>query len=84
MATLPISLRVLLENLLRNEDGFSVGREVSYGLSITGGSTTSYAGTVGAIDQSHFAEHRYGFGLFSYVYEAPNGRAFDVVNYWVE
>jgi hypothetical protein len=53
-------------------------------LSITGGETTSYSGSVGAIDADHFGKHRYSYGLFTYVHELPDGRAFDVVNYWVE
>jgi hypothetical protein len=64
--------------------GFTLGREDELGLSISGGSTTSFAGTVGAIDRDHFGEQRYSFGLFTYVHELPDGRAFDVVNYWVE
>ena len=64
--------------------GFSIGAETSNALTITSGSSTSYSGTVGAIDASHFANEQYRFGLFTYPYETASGRQFEVVNYWVE
>jgi hypothetical protein len=64
--------------------GFTVGAETSDSLTVTSGSSTSYSGTVGAIDAGHFADEQYSFGLFTYPYETPSGRKFQVVNYWVE
>ena len=65
--------------------GFTVGTSVGNSLSITAGESTSYTGTVGAIDEDHFAEERFDFGLFTYVYTDPlTGREFEVLDYWVE
>lgn len=65
--------------------GFSVGASVSNSLRVTSGQSTTYTGVVGAIDATHFAAHRYSFGLFTYVYRDPfTGREFEVLDYWTE
>ncbi|HEY3500376.1 MAG TPA: VCBS repeat-containing protein, partial [Polyangiaceae bacterium] len=64
--------------------GFSVGAEVERNLSVTHGKSTSYAGSIGAIDSEHFADNLYTFGLFTYKHRAANGQEFEVINYWVD
>jgi len=64
--------------------GFKVGGSVSDNLTVVSGKSTSYQGSVGAIDAAHFAQNQYDFGLFTYPYKAPSGVQFEVLNYWVK
>lgn len=64
--------------------GFKVGGSVSDNLIVVSGKSTSYSGTVGAIDATHFAQNQYNFGLFTYPYHAPSGAQFEALNYWVK
>jgi hypothetical protein len=63
---------------------FEVGASASSSLTVVSGKSTSYAGTVGAIDAAHFAQNQYNVGLFSYPYKTPSGAQFEVLNYWVK
>ena len=65
--------------------GVSVGVESTRTWRVTSGSETTYTGVVGAIDAANFAQNRYSFGLFTYVYDASSARQqFQVLHYWVE
>lgn len=65
--------------------GGSVGAEASATFQVTSGASTTYTGAVGSIGAGDFAEHRYSFGLFTYVHrDAATGQEFEVVDYWVE
>jgi hypothetical protein len=65
--------------------GVTIGASAESSWKVTSGTSTTYTGVVGAIDAAHFAEHRYLFGLFSYVRRDPTtGQQFQVLNYWVE
>ncbi|HEY3668967.1 MAG TPA: hypothetical protein VGL19_23380, partial [Polyangiaceae bacterium] len=64
--------------------GFKVGASTSDNLTVVSGKSTSYAGSVGAIDAAHFAQNQYDFGLFTYPYETGSGAQFEVLNYWVK
>jgi hypothetical protein len=63
--------------------GFSVGVSGARSLTISHGDSSLYSGTIGSIDAANFADHRYQFGLFTYL-QALEGQEFEVVNYWVE
>jgi len=72
--------------------GFSIGRDVEHGMSISTGKTTTFSGTVSNIDTPFFIPaNQYRFGIFSYYYQEPNptssrsaNQQFQVVNYWVD
>jgi hypothetical protein len=65
--------------------GFTVGASVGSSLSLTRGTSTIYAGSVGAIDSANFPANGYSYGLFAYTYnDAQSGQEFEVINYWVE
>jgi len=64
--------------------GFKVGASAASNLTVVSGKSTSYSGSVGAIDAAHFAQNQYNFGLFTYPYKAPSGAQFEVLNYWVK
>jgi hypothetical protein len=65
--------------------GVTVGVEATDDWQITSGTSTSYTGVIGAIDEAHYAANRYAFGLFTYVHRAPGTRQqFQVLIYWVE
>jgi hypothetical protein len=65
--------------------GVTVGVEASDTWQITSGTSTTYTGVVGAIDEAHFAQNRYSFGLFTYVHRDPaTQQQFQVLDYWVE
>lgn len=65
--------------------GFGVGAEVSATLGFSVGESTEFKGTVGGLDPDTFdPADQYDYGLFSYVYEHPDGQQFKVINYWVE
>jgi len=64
--------------------GFKVGASTASNLTVVSGKSTSYSGSVGAIDAAHFAQNQYKFGLFTYPFKAGNGAQFEVLNYWVK
>jgi len=65
--------------------GFTVGSTLGSSLTVTSGESTTYTGTVGAIDAANFPIHGFSFGLFTYVHTDPfSGREFEVIDYWVE
>ena len=65
--------------------GFTVGASVSSSLALTRGTSTIYAGSVGAIDSLNFPSSGYSYGLFAYTFhDALSGQEFEVINYWVE
>ena len=65
--------------------GFTVGASLSANLSISKGTSTIYAGSVGAIDAGNFAANSYNYGLFVYTFQdTPSAQEFEVINYWVE
>jgi len=64
--------------------GFTVGASSAANLTVVSGKSTSYAGSVGAIDAAHFAKNQYNFGLFTYPYKTGSGSQFEVLNYWVK
>jgi len=65
--------------------GVTIGATAESSWKVTSGTSTTYTGVVGAIDAAHFAEHRYLFGLFTYVRRDPTtGQQYQVLNYWVE
>lgn len=65
--------------------GYSVGTGVDHSLRISHGKESNYVGMVSNLPRESFAANGYEFGLFTYVYEAPeSGQQFEVVNYWVE
>jgi hypothetical protein len=66
--------------------GGSVGGSVDAGLSWGSTSATAYAGAVGSLPAESFAENQYGFGLFTYLFNAGDQTKpqFEVVHYWVE
>ena len=64
--------------------GFKVGASTASNLTVVSGQSTSYSGSVGAIDAAHFAQNQYKFGLFTYPFKAGNGAQFEVLNYWVK
>jgi hypothetical protein len=65
--------------------GFGVGAEVSATLGFSVGESTEFKGTVGGLDPATFdPDDQYDYGMFSYVYEHPDGQQFKVINYWVE
>ena len=65
-------------------------------MQVSHGDSTTYSGTVGSIDAEHFADHRYEFGLFTYLQSLCRERVhpdrgseticqeIEVVNFWVE
>ena len=65
--------------------GFTVGASASASLSISRGTSTIYAGSVGAIDAGNFANNVYSYGLFAYTFkDQASAQEFEVINYWVE
>jgi len=64
--------------------GFTVGASAASNLTVVSGKSTSYSGSVGAIDAAHFAQNQYNFGLFTYPYKTSSGVEFEVLNYWVK
>lgn len=66
--------------------GGSVGASVEAGLSWGTSQSTIYRGTVGDIAPSDFGEHRFSYGLFTYIYNYGDAskQQFEVINYWVE
>ena len=64
--------------------GFTVGASSAANLTVVSGKSTSYAGSVGAIDAAHFAKNQYNFGLFTYPYKTGSGSQFEVLNHWVK
>jgi hypothetical protein len=65
--------------------GFTVGASRESTLMVTSGTETSYVGSVGSLGAGAFADHLYGFGLFTYVQADPTtGQQFEVLNYWIE
>ena len=63
--------------------GYSVGAGFENNLTVTSGMSTTYTGVVGNIDEQHFAENQYSFGIFTYVQDWT-GQEIEVINYWVE
>ena len=63
---------------------FKVGASSSANLTVVSGKSTSYSGSVGAIDAAHFAQNQYKFGLFTYPFKTGSGTQFEVLNYWVK
>ena len=63
--------------------GFSVGYGASASLTISSGSSTSYAVTVGDINAENFAANQYSYGMFTYV-QTLDDQEFEVINFWVE
>ncbi|MEQ1633043.1 MAG: hypothetical protein ABL997_11770, partial [Planctomycetota bacterium] len=65
--------------------GVSVGVETTNTWRVTSGASTTYTGVVGAIDAANFAQNRYSFGLFTYVFRDPTTlQQFQVLDYWIE
>lgn len=65
--------------------GASFGASTTDTVVVTSGSSTSYIGSVGAIDAANHADAGYSFGLFTYVRTDPTtGQEFEVIQYWVE
>lgn len=65
--------------------GLSFGASTTDTVVVTSGSSTSYTGSVGAIDAANHADAGYSFGLFTYVRTDPaTGQEFEVIQYWVE
>ena len=65
--------------------GFLVGGGLTHTTTISHGESTTYVGTVGSIDSTHFANEQYRFGMFTYLQaDSVSGQEFEVINYWVE
>ncbi len=68
--------------------GFTVGAEAAATLGFTVGSSTTYSGTVGALDPTSGAfdaDNLYAWGLMAYTQDShESGQEFQVINYWVE
>jgi len=65
--------------------GASIGYGGTTDITITHSQSSSYSGSVGAIDAANFAANQYSFGLFAYPQIAhPSGFQFHTVNYWVQ
>jgi len=68
--------------------GYSVGSESTATLGFTIGSSTTYSGTVGAVDPTSGAFNSndlYAWGIMAYTQDVhESGQQFQVINYWVE
>jgi hypothetical protein len=73
--------------------GFSVGGvgvETSVGVSSTNvyeisvAEATEYAGSIGDIPSSHYADKAYTFGMFVYNFRREDGVAYQVINWFVD
>lgn len=66
--------------------GFSIGRSGEASFTWSHGTSTSYSASVGNIaDGTEFANDRYGYGMFTYVYEdVDSHQQFEVIDFWVE
>jgi len=62
---------------------WEVGIEVGRTLSVSHGDSTLFAGSVDSISAELYAQHYYGFGLFTYL-TTLGDQEIEVVNFWVE
>jgi len=66
--------------------GVAFGAAAEHASTKSIGSSTTYTGGVGSIGGDFFADHRYRYGMFTYLQTDPDGsgQEFEVINFWVE